>query len=369
MSRPCSWTPLWRGSSWRASWAAALTPSRRGAPPAELGCAGSSVAAKVAQYTAGAAQRRLEELGDAERRMLPLLIDAAREMDTIYWQQAYAAEDSLLATIKDSTPPPLRRDQRGPVGSARRGGGRSCPASARSPRAADFYPRDMTKAEFEAAAGRPTAARRRRCGASTPWCGATASGGLTADPLPPAYRRADAPRRGQAARGRRPGRRCRPAPLPRAPGHRARDRRLPAERHGLDGHEAQHARHGDRPDRDLRGRAVRLQGRRTNRTSWSRTRSGASGSRSTPRCCPALQRGLPVPAAVQARDGRAPTPTSTRTTSSTTPARPTPASKTIAINLPERRGSAAQEGHPPAPAQERDARQVRPDPRAHRATS
>ena len=44
-------------------------------------------------------------------------------------------------------------------------------------------------------------------------------------------------------------------------------------------------------------------------------------------------------------------------------------SKTIAINLPERRGSAAPEGHPPAPAQERDAGQVRPDSRADRRTS
>ena len=40
---------------------------------------------------------------------------------------------------------------------------------------------------------------------------------------------------------------------------------------------------------------------------------------------PALQRGIPVDAAVQARDARAPMPTSMRTTSSTSPARPTPA--------------------------------------------
>ena len=37
-----------------------------------------------------------------ERRMIPLLIEAAQEMDTIFWQQVYPASDSLLAAVRDS---------------------------------------------------------------------------------------------------------------------------------------------------------------------------------------------------------------------------------------------------------------------------
>ena len=42
---------------------------------------------------------------------------------------------------------------------------------------------------------------------------------------------------------------------------RAAQRRLPPQRHGVDGHEDQPGRRRDRPDRDLRRPAVRLQGR------------------------------------------------------------------------------------------------------------
>ena len=49
---------------------------------------------------------------------------------------------------------------------------------------------------------------------------------------------------------------------------------------------------------------------------------------------PGAAAGASRPRGVQAGDSRAATPTSTRTTSSTTPATPTPDRKTIAINLP-----------------------------------
>jgi len=70
--------------------------------PAAAANAGNSVpavAAKLAQYTPVRLNADLERLSDRERRMIPLLIEAAQEMDTIYWQQVYASRDSLLATI------------------------------------------------------------------------------------------------------------------------------------------------------------------------------------------------------------------------------------------------------------------------------
>src|SRR3954452_5949082 len=62
----------------------------------------SPVAAKLAQYTPVRLTADLSGLSDGERRMIPLLISAAQEMDTIFWQQAYAPRDSLLGTLQDS---------------------------------------------------------------------------------------------------------------------------------------------------------------------------------------------------------------------------------------------------------------------------
>ena len=43
----------------------------------------------------------LDKLTANERQMIPLLIDAARSMDAIYWRQAYGNRDSLLQSIQD----------------------------------------------------------------------------------------------------------------------------------------------------------------------------------------------------------------------------------------------------------------------------
>ena len=45
-------------------------------------------------------------LTDKERAMVPLLIDACREMDAIFWQEGYGDKQALLASIAD---PELRR--------------------------------------------------------------------------------------------------------------------------------------------------------------------------------------------------------------------------------------------------------------------
>lgn len=41
------------------------------------------------------------QLSPRERAMLPLLIDACREMDAIFWQEAYGDRDALLGSIAD----------------------------------------------------------------------------------------------------------------------------------------------------------------------------------------------------------------------------------------------------------------------------
>src|ERR687895_1215285 len=61
----------------------------------------SPIAKKLAQYTTVRLTADLTKLTENERRMIPLLIDAARSMDAIFWQQAYGNRDSLLQSIRD----------------------------------------------------------------------------------------------------------------------------------------------------------------------------------------------------------------------------------------------------------------------------
>jgi peptidase M49-like protein len=111
----------------------------------------SPVAAKLAQYTPVRLTADLGGLSDGERRMIPLLISAAQEMDTIFWQQAYAPRDSLLRTLQDSATrefvllnygPWDRLDANQPF----------VPGVGARPPGGEFYPHDMTKEEFEKAA-------------------------------------------------------------------------------------------------------------------------------------------------------------------------------------------------------------------------
>jgi peptidase M49-like protein len=79
-------------------------PARRATITSEPPAA--PLAEKLAQYTPVRLTADLGPLSEHERRMLPLLIDAAAAIDTMYRQQYYPELDSLLATITD---PPTRR--------------------------------------------------------------------------------------------------------------------------------------------------------------------------------------------------------------------------------------------------------------------
>jgi hypothetical protein len=82
--------------------------------------------------------------------MLPLLIEAARDMDRVYWKQAFGNADSLLESLGD---PELRRFAEINYGPWDRVDGDApfLEGVGPKPAGANFYPRDMTKGEFEAA--------------------------------------------------------------------------------------------------------------------------------------------------------------------------------------------------------------------------
>jgi hypothetical protein len=107
----------------------------------------------LAQYDTVKLTADLSQLSDSERQMLPLLIQAAQEMDSIYWLEAAGPVDSVLGSIAD---PDLKRlalinygpwdrlDEDKPF----------VPGVGPKPASARFYPADMTRTEFDSAAGR-----------------------------------------------------------------------------------------------------------------------------------------------------------------------------------------------------------------------
>ena len=123
----------------------------------------ASAAAPVAKFAAvdGAMQSRLDKyasvrltadlsgLSGAEKQMLGHFIDAARIIDDIYWQQAYGDPQPLLDGITD---PLVKRYVEINFGPWDRIDGNRPFVSGVGPKpfGANFYPADMTKAEFEA---------------------------------------------------------------------------------------------------------------------------------------------------------------------------------------------------------------------------
>ena len=89
------------------------------------------------------------KLAPHERKMIPILIDAAKHMDDAFWIQAYGDKDALLAAIQDKDKrrfaminygPWDRLDDNKPF----------IDGVGAKPKGANFYPKDMKKEEFEA---------------------------------------------------------------------------------------------------------------------------------------------------------------------------------------------------------------------------
>jgi hypothetical protein len=145
-------------------------------------------AQRLARYTTVKLVADESKLTPKELQMLPLLIDAARPMNDIYWVEAYGDRDPLMRKIGDPLVRKLvdinfgpwdRLDDNAPLvnfGAVCRGviseglvahpsaskdtsvsegvvlpTETSFPCAGAKPDGANYYPRDMTKAEFEAA--------------------------------------------------------------------------------------------------------------------------------------------------------------------------------------------------------------------------
>ena len=104
---------------------------------------------RLAKYTSVKLETNLNALTENERKMIPLLVDAAKAMDEIFWTEAYGDREALLRSVSDPAArrfadvnygPWDRLDENHPF----------IPGVGARPAGANYYPRDMSKAELEA---------------------------------------------------------------------------------------------------------------------------------------------------------------------------------------------------------------------------
>jgi hypothetical protein len=100
-------------------------------------------------YATVVLQADLSHLSDSQRKMIPLLIQAAEIMDELFWLQTWGDSDSLLAAISD---PDTRRFAEINYGPWDRLDGDKpfLDGVGPKPPGSRFYPGDMSKEEFEA---------------------------------------------------------------------------------------------------------------------------------------------------------------------------------------------------------------------------
>ncbi|MBA3889520.1 MAG: Zn-dependent hydrolase [Gemmatimonadaceae bacterium] len=117
-------------------------------PPVVSPTVTSDIDARLAKYTTVRLTTDYALLTANERAMIPVLIEAAKAMDEVFWMQAFGTRDSLLASLDD---PRMRRYAEINYGPWDRLAGNEpfVPGVAPKPKGANFYPSDITAAEFE----------------------------------------------------------------------------------------------------------------------------------------------------------------------------------------------------------------------------
>jgi hypothetical protein len=117
----------------------------------EMGEPRSEIERKLAQYETVRLTTDISQLSEAERAMIPLLVEASDAMTEIFWLEAYGEPEAFLASLED---PAMREYAVINYGPWDRIDGNApfVPGVGAKPAGARFYPEDMTTEEFEAAA-------------------------------------------------------------------------------------------------------------------------------------------------------------------------------------------------------------------------
>lgn len=109
----------------------------------------TGIDAQLAKYTQVKLTADLDVLSENQRQMIPILIEAGKIMDQLFWYEAYGSQEQLLGSINDIKFRQFAKINYGPWD--RLDGNEPFMESyGPKPEGANFYPADMTKAEFEA---------------------------------------------------------------------------------------------------------------------------------------------------------------------------------------------------------------------------
>lgn len=127
--------------------AAVLLSGCRSEPESETP---SAIQQKLDKYVTVKLTADLSKLSDNEKKMIPLLIEAAKIMDDLFWYEAYGDKDALLASIEDEKVKQFVMINYGPWDRLD-GNAPFVAGVGPKPDGANFYPVGMSKEEFEAA--------------------------------------------------------------------------------------------------------------------------------------------------------------------------------------------------------------------------
>lgn len=106
------------------------------------------ISQKLAGYAPVRLTADLSQLNDSDRQTIPLLIEAAKIMDTLFWWQTYGNPDSLFGIIKDEKAKQFVMINYGPWDRLN-GDTPFIAGIGTKPLTSNFYPKDMTKEELE----------------------------------------------------------------------------------------------------------------------------------------------------------------------------------------------------------------------------
>lgn len=119
-------------------------------PPGNTANQESEIEAKLAQYETVRLTTDIDLLTEAERQMIPLLIEAADAMTEIFWQESYGEREAFMAGLDHPAERQYAEINFGPWDRID-ANAPWLPGADPKPAGAQFYPEDMTVEEFEAA--------------------------------------------------------------------------------------------------------------------------------------------------------------------------------------------------------------------------
>lgn len=103
---------------------------------------------RLNQYTEFTLDADLSSLSENQKKMIPLLIDAAKAMDEVFWIEAYGDKQQLMNQIQDSRTKRFAEINYGPWDRLN-GNEPFVEGIGPKPEGANFYPADMSREEFE----------------------------------------------------------------------------------------------------------------------------------------------------------------------------------------------------------------------------